>query len=506
MATEAKILIVDMGSQYTSVIERSLRNCGYRSAVLSPKKAGDWMRVHGASAVIISGGDKSIHDQDAPGIPFNILSADNTPILGICYGMQWLANHYGGEVKHRQDQTGFGPTDVQLGHCDLFDSISISQNVWASHGDSVTKLPEGAVSIATDGNGSGIKAMHVPARNIWGVQFHPEVENTACGEQILMNFVVDICGCESDWVQDDIIETIRGDYDNSEMRVIHGFSGGVDSTVGAAILSPVLGDRLQCICIDAGHLRQGEPDEIRLHAKAAGVDLLMIEAEDRFFDAMVDITDAEEKRAAFKCVYNAIFLEEAAKFDATHVVQGTLATDLIESGATGGAVIKSHHNVGLNWGNLQDLHPLCSLFKYEVRELAATLGLPDSVTHREPFPGPGLFLRMPGVVTKERRDRIRWADHEVRQIFYGDPDAPEVSQLVIALNDTPVVGVKGDARVYEEMVVVRPVKTIDFMTASAPIFSPELMTKIMTRVAQHPELLGVWWDFMPKPPRTTELE
>jgi len=448
--------------------------------------------------------------------------------------MQWVADHFGGIVEHRQDQTGFGPTDVKLDQCDLFSNISsVSQNVWASHGDSVTKLPEGAVSIATDGNDFGVKAMYMPDHNIWGVQFHPEVADTACGEQILLNFV-NICGCKKDWVPIDLVEMIRGDYAGAEMRVIHGFSGGVDSTVGAAIMSPILGDRLRCICIDAGHLRQDESDEIRLHARAAGVSLLVVEAEDRFmsssgrfmtwikrktekiarvfgwavnFSGALDwVKDAEEKRAAFKRVYNAILLEEAAKFGATHVVQGTLATDLIESGATGGAVIKSHHNVGLDWGSLQDLHPLRSLFKYEVRGLAAVLGLPGSVVNREPFPGPGLFLRMPGAVTKERRDRIRWADDEVRKIFYGDPDAPEVSQLVIALNDTPVVGVKGDARVYEEMVVVRPVKTIDFMTASAPIFSPKLMTKIMTRVAQHPELLGVWWDFMPKPPRTTELE
>jgi GMP synthase (glutamine-hydrolysing) len=194
------------------------------------------------------------------------------------------------------------------------------------------------------------------------------------------------------------------------------------------------------------------------------------------------------------------------EFSATHVVQGTLATDLIESGATGGAIIKSHHNVGLDWGDFQDLHPLRSLFKYEVQELAAILKLPDTVINREPFPGPGLFLRMRGAVTKKRRDIIRWADHKVRSIFYNHPNAPEVSQLVIALNGIPMVGVKGDARVSEEMVIVRPVKTTDFMTASSPIFPPELIEEITTEVSKHPEIVGVLWDFTPKPPRTIEFE
>lgn len=505
MATEARILIVDMGSQYTRVIERRLRDYGFRSAVLSPERAEGWITQHGAKAVIISGGDKSVYDEDAPQVPQNILDA-RAPILGICYGMQWLARHFGGGVEHHQDQTGFGPTKINLDTCGLFVDIEKDQMVWASHGDSVTKLPEGAVSIATDGNGRGIKAMYMSGRNIWGVQFHPEVDETECGGDILLNFVDGICSCEEDWSPTNLVRSIRADHASGNIRAIHGFSGGVDSTTTATILARVLGDRMRCICIDAGHLREGEIDEIRLHAKAAGVDLVVVEAEKRFFDALRGIKNSEKKRGAFKRVYHAIFMEEAEKFGATHIVQGTLATDLIESGATGGAVIKSHHNVGLDWGHLKHLQPLSSLFKYEVRALAAELNLPDSVTHREPFPGPGLFLRMPGAVTKRRRDIIRWADKVIRDIVRGHPDYPEVSQLVPYLNGIKIVGVKGDKRVYEEMVVVRPVKTIDFMTASSPIFTPGLMTEIMTKVSKHPHLVGVLWDFNPKPPRTTEAE
>jgi GMP synthase (glutamine-hydrolysing) len=506
MATEANILIVDMGSQYTRVIERRLRENGFRSAVLSPAKAENWMAVHGAQAVIVSGGDKSVYDEDAPQVPQNILEA-GVPILGICYGMQWLAHQLGGTVERHPEQTGFGPTKVDLDpSCDLFQGIDPHQTVWASHGDSVTSLPESGYRIAQDGNGDGIKAMQIRDRNMWGVQFHPEVADTPCGGMILRNFVENICGRSEDWSPADLVTGIRSDFASGEIRAIHGFSGGVDSTVAAAVLAPVLGDRLHCICIDAGHLREGEVDEVKQHAAAAGVSLTVIEAEGRFFEALAGISDSEEKREAFKRIYNAIFLEEAAKFGATHIVQGTLATDIIESGATGGAVIKSHHNVGLDWKDLQDIHPLSSLFKYEVRALAEELGLPPSVIHREPFPGPGLFLRMPGIVTKERRDIIRWADKVIRNIVREHPDYPEVSQLVIHLNGTPIVGVKGDARVYAEMVVVRPVKTIDFMTASSPIFTPELMDTIMTAVSKHRELVGVLWDFNPKPPRTTEAE
>jgi GMP synthase (glutamine-hydrolysing) len=282
MATEASILIVDMGSQYTRVIERLLRECGYRSAVLSPKKAGDWMEQHGANAVIISGGDRSVYDDDAPQPPENVISS-GVPILGICYGMQWMAHYFGGTVEREHDQTSFGPTSVQLRHCALFDGISGFQNVWASHGDSVIRLPEGAVAIANGNNGSGIKAMHLPDHNMWGVQFHPEVTDTPCGEQILTNFIAGICSRDQDWVPDNLIEMIRTECSSTSKRVIHGCSGGVDSTVVATILSPVFGDRLRCICVDAGHLRKGEPNEVRIHAKAAGVDLVMIEAEDRFF-------------------------------------------------------------------------------------------------------------------------------------------------------------------------------------------------------------------------------
>lgn len=506
MTTEANILIVDEGSQYTHIIERRLRANRFRSAVLSPVRAEEWMAQHGAKAVIISGGNKSVYNEDAPQVPRNIIEA-GVPILGICYGMQWLARHFGGEVEHQQEQTGFGPVQVQLDKgCELFQGINPNQEVWASHGDSVIRLPESGYCIGTAADGTGIEAMRIPEHNIWGVQFHPEVNNTACGGDILLNFVARICGCEADWQPADLVASIRDDFKDSSIRAIHGFSGGVDSTVTATILAPVLSDRLRCICIDAGHLREGEVDEIKLHAEAAGVDLVVIEAEERLFEALEGVADSEEKRKAFKRVYNAIFLEEAAKFSATHVVQGTLATDLIESGATGGDTIKSHHNVGLDWADLQDLHPLSSLFKYEVRALATELELPDSVTHREPFPGPGLFLRAPGVVTRERRDIIRWADAKARRVIYSHPDCPEISQLVPYLSGTKIVGVKGDKRVYEEMVVIRPVKTIDFMTASSPIFTPALMTAVMTAVSKHPKIVGVLWDFNPKPPRTTEAE
>jgi len=507
MATKAEILIIDMGSQYTRVIERVLRDHQYRSAVLSPDKASGWMEHHGAKAVIISGGDKSVYDEDAPQIPQNILDA-NVPILGICYGMQWLAKHFGGTVERVQDQTGYGGTQIELGGCDLFLNIDKDTplTVWASHGDSVTKLPEGALVTSTSTEGGGIKSMVIPEHQVWGVQFHPEVKHTEDGEQMLLNFVDGICHCTEDWSETNMVKDIRDACNDPQMRVISGFSGGVDSTTSTAIIAPKLGDRLRCILVDAGHLRENEVVEAKQHCVAAGSVLHVIEAEDLFFEALAGVTDAEQKRKIFGRLYHQIFLDEAEKFNATHVVQGTLATDLIESGATGGAVIKSHHNVGHDWGDLGHFEPLKSLFKYEVRAIAVSLGLPDSVSQREPFPGPGFFIRMPGAVTKARRDILRWATAEVQRVVYSHPDCPEISQLVPYLSGTKIVGVKGDKRVYEEMVVVRPIHTVDYMTASSPIFSPALMTAVMTAVSKHDKVVGVLFDFNTKPPRTTEAE
>lgn len=504
---EPKILIVDLGSQYALLIARLLRECGYRSVVLSPKKAGTWIDFHKPQAVILSGSDKSVYDDDAPQPPANSVDA-GIPILGICYGMQWFAKHLGGDVARDHDHVEYGPAGISFLDRTLFAGIDREQQVWASHGDSVLGLPQGIEVIATDSNGGGIRAMYAPDQRFWGVQFHPEVPHTPCGKQILTNFVHGICGCKPDWEPVDIVASIRSKISTDpSVCAVLGFSGGVDSTTMAAILAPALGDRLLGVCIDGGHLREGELEEIECHAKSAGIILKVVNAKAEFLEALNGVTDAEKKRHIFKHIYLRLLKKAVADFDATHVVQGTLATDEIESGATGGHIIKSHHNVGLDWGNLGELKPLSSFFKYEVRALAQELDLPDSVINREPFPGPGLFLRVFGeCVTEERLDVVRWADHQVRLILRDAENVPEISQLVVALCCVDTTGVKGDARVYKSTIVIRSVHTSDFMTADAVEFPVEVRRLIKSKLTRHPEVVRVWWDETDKPPATTEFE
>ena len=507
-----KVLIIELGSQYTLLIERSLRELGVRSVILDPRRAQSFLRENRVKAIILSGGAASVYENDAPQPPEEVLSAQDkfgrmAAILGICYGMQWLALRFGGEVEPVTGNREYGEASIEIRGVpnEFFSSTPQIQKVWMSHGDSVTVLPKGFHALAFSKDGT-IAAMH--NRLIWGVQFHPEVTHTPHGKTMLANFLR-AAECEQDWTPSSIVTSIQDEI-GSQLegeRAIFGFSGGVDSTTVAAILSPVLGDRLRAITIDGGHLREGELEEIQAHAQAAGVDLHVIDARSEFNAVMADITDAEEKRRRFKQVYTSLFIQAAQDFGATTVLQGTLATDRIESGATGGAVIKSHHNVGLDMGNLKQLHPVGYLFKYEVRALSQEMGLPESVWARQPFPGPGLFIRIVGIpATPEKLELVRWADARVREILLHYGIYNQLSQLVVAYVGTKTVGVKGDARVYGGAVVVRAVQTLDFMTAHGVHFSDEVEDEISATLTKHPEIVRVWFDPTKKPPATTEME
>ena len=505
-----------MGSQYTLVIARALRELGVRSAVLSPSRSRDWLEQNSPKGIILSGGPSSVYDDDAPGVS-SMIWATEVPMLGICYGMQRMVYDTDGVVSHQPELSGYGPVTVTLDTQNaLFAGIEPKQRVWASHGDTVQELPEGFVSIGTSSDGA-CAAVCFERSRLWGIQFHAEVADTPCGKHILSNFVFNICGCEKDWVPSDIIEEIRARAreEIGDAHAIIGFSGGVDSTTLAAILSPVLGDHLHALCIDGGHLREGEPEEIRSHANAAGASLTIVGAAENFQEALGGITDAEEKRAAFRDVYLATFHKFGKCRGAKFVVQGSLATDFIESGATGGDTIKTHHNVGLDWEGMQETHPFKDLFKYEVRALADTLELPRSVVERQPFPGPGLFIRVLGEPTTEHLEVVRWADAEVSKILKSHRCRKKgvtgswydyVSQLVVALQCAPTVGVKGDKRVYRHSVYVRAVKTIDFMTAEGVQFPPRIRKEISRRVTQHPDVVHVMFAETDKPPATTEFE
>lgn len=502
------VVIIELGSQYTLKIEQTLRELCVRSVVLDPKRARTWIERHPPKAIILSGSDKSVYDKDAPMPPEEIFMLHRrlgrtVPILGICYGMQWLVHRLGGEV--RTGTREYGHASIEAAWDFMFEKTPKAQPVWMSHGDSVVRLPNGFAAVAHSDSGAIAAARN---GSMWGVQFHPEVTHTRYGRQILQNFL-SFSQCTPDWSPHSLADSIRRKTIDQlgEHRAIFGFSGGVDSTTLAAVLSPALRRQIRAVTIDGGHLREHELGEIRAHAKAAGVEHSVIDARAACARALCDVTDAEEKRRRFKRLYAHILAEAGRDFGATAILQGTLAPDRIESGATGGAVIKSHHNVGLDFGTFEQVHPIDHLFKYEVRALAKEIGLPQSVWSRQPFPGPGLFLRVLGTpATPEKLALVRWADARVTEILKGHGLFDGISQLVVAYAELPTVGVKGDARVYKGSIIVRAVRTVDFMTAEGVWFPEAVVHEISRTLTAHPEVVRAWFDPTSKPPGTTEME
>src|SRR3989344_4773007 len=418
---EIQILVVDYGSQYTLIIGRTLRELGVRSIILPPKKVDLWLKNNIPKAIILSGSNWSVHDDGAPELPKSLdvtdLPKDGVNkkylILGICYGMQLLARKFGGNVDKPHEHREYGPAKVTLNtKHPLFKGIPEKTEVWASHGDTVTKLPKNLIQ----------------------------------------------------QIQKEVLDIV--DKPKQKQKVILGVSGGVDSTTLAAILAPVLGKKLICIAIDTRDLRKNEIEELKKNTKSAGIkNLVVIKAGEKFIKNIFITIDGEEKRSKFREVYKSIFETQIAKYKAGFIVQGTLATDIIESGKAGESVmIKTHHNVGLTW-IVEDLHTLRNLFKYEVRELAGALNLPKTIYERNPFPGPGLYLRVVGApVTKENIELVREADKTVSDILKKYNLSKNISQLIVALLGVNSVGVKGDERVYGHSLAVRAVVTVAFMT------------------------------------------
>lgn len=503
-----QLLIIEFGGQLTLKIESGNRENGYRSAILDRAKAVQWIKQFPVKGVILSGGLASVYDEDAPRIPQEILNL-NVPILGICYGMQALAHHFGGIVEKRTPQ--YARAVIRTRRSELFAGMPEAQRVWSNHGDSVGKPPEGFSVTATYADTDGIAAIADERRRIWGVQFHPEADQTEYGKAMLARFA-ELCGCERDWRPAMMVDVIRENtlaQIGSRDEVVMGASGGVDSSTVGAILAPAIGSRLHPISIDGGQFRENELPEVRQNIQASGMtNHIVIEAMDQFFSVLSGVADAETKREHFAQNYGKVFVDTALRLgpNVKWFAQGTLAPDRIESGKTGGDRIKGHHNEIADCGFLQRIDPVKDLFKYEIRALARELGLPASISERQPSPGPGLFIRHIGPITRDGIAIVRWADARTKEVLVDCGIYESLSQLIVAYFSQPLVGIKGDKRSYQGFAGIRAVKTADFMTAEGYAWPPELQKEICRILGKHPRIVHAAFFPMDKPPGTTEFE
>jgi len=517
-----RILILDYGSQYTQLIARRVREIGVYCEIFSWDTPEAEKFAATAQGIILSGGPESTTLEDTPYVQDYVLAA-NVPVLGICYGMQALAKKLGGTVSE-SSQREFGFAQVVIKQAGiLFSNLCDGENknneqlldVWMSHGDKVTALPEGFVTLASTDNAE-YAAIANEDKNIYGLQFHPEVTHTKSGEQILRSFLKNICQCDASWTADNIVEDImlRVKEQIGSEHVILGLSGGVDSSVVAALLHQAIGKQLTCIFVDNGLLRLHEGDQVMdTFAEHMGVKVIRVNAEDRFLSALSGIDDPELKRKKIGNLFIEIFEEEARKIkDARWLAQGTIYPDVIESAAaaTGKAhLIKSHHNVG---GLPEDMElslvePLRELFKDEVRRLGDELGLPYNMIHRHPFPGPGLGVRILGEVKKEYADILRRADHIFIQELRNHDLYDQVSQAFTVFLPVKSVGVMGDGRKYQYVVALRAVETIDFMTARWAHLPYEFLDLVSRRIINEIDGISrVAYDISGKPPATIEWE
>ncbi len=517
-----RIIIVDFGSQYTQLIARRVREAGVYCEIWPWDNCEDALSSQKPRGIILSGGPETVTGDNPPRAPELVFNM-GVPVLGICYGMQTMAAQLGGEVaSSAKHEYGYAQVRAR-GHSKLLRDIEdhVTEegygllDVWMSHGDRVEVLPPGFSVIAETDN-APLAGIADESRAFYGLQFHPEVTHTTQGKRIIGRFLHEICGCESLWTPDNIIEdsiaAIREQV--GEGKVLLGLSGGVDSSVVAALLHRAIGDRLTCIFVDNGLLRLHEGDQVMAtFAKHMGVKVIRVDAEDRFLEALKGETDPEKKRKIIGNMFIDIFEEEAAKIkDVDFLAQGTIYPDVIESaGAKSGKahVIKSHHNVGglPDYMKLELVEPLKELFKDEVREIGVKLGLPSEMVYRHPFPGPGLGVRILGEVKKEYADILRRADHIYIEELYNFKLYDEVSQAFAVFLPVKSVGVVGDARRYEYVITLRAVKTVDFMTAHIGHLPWEFLEKVSSRIIN--EVSGVSrvaYDISSKPPATIEWE
>ena len=506
------VLVLDFGAQYAQLIARRVREARVYSEIVPHDISFEEIQRRRPAALILSGGPASVYAPDAPKMDTRIYES-GIPILGLCYGMQRMALDLGGQVPHTDvGEYGSAELVVMEPECRLLESVPEISQCWMSHRDSVGSPPDGFTVTARTAV-TPVAAMEDPERKLYATQFHPEVAHTAFGQHIIKTFLHEIAGIPPVWTMlniiDETVERVREQV--GDARVICALSGGVDSSVVAALLHRAIGDQLTCVFVDHGLLRLDEAEQVvRTFRDQFHIDLVHVEAEERFLSLLAGVTDPEQKRRIIGEEFWKVFFEEATKLEGvTWLAQGTLYPDVIESGNKTAAKIKSHHNLipfpeGVHFDLIE---PLKALFKDEVRAVGSELGLPDEIVHRQPFPGPGLAVRIIGAITREKLDTLRAADAIVREEIGAWDTGRRVWQYFAVLPDIRSVGVMGDERTYGHPIIVRAVASADAMTADWARLPHDLLARISNRIINEVEGINrVAYDITSKPPGTIEWE